>query len=128
MAGEASGLVGGWVKGFTQTEMTNSKSITLNLVVNKLCHIQERMEHLGIEREERQEKGKMWTCEKMVEKETTNQNAFCLVVGKMNVCLAIQHPIILWIQDKFLLHGRWWRRYTYSLSSLPDTSPPVFKL
>lgn len=50
MAGEASGLVGGWVKGFTETEMINSKSITLNLVVNKLCHVQERMEHLGIEK------------------------------------------------------------------------------
>lgn len=60
------------MKGFTQTKMTNSKSITLNLVVNKLCHIQESMEHLGIEREERQEKGKTWTCEKMVERETTN--------------------------------------------------------
>ena len=47
MAGEVSGLVRGWVKGFTQTEVTNNKSVTLNLVVNKLCHIQERMGHLG---------------------------------------------------------------------------------
>ena len=47
MAGEVLGLVGGWVKGFTQTEVTNNKSVTLNLVVNKLCHIQERMGHLG---------------------------------------------------------------------------------
>ena len=47
MAGEVSGLVGGWVEGFTQIEVTNNKSITLNLVVNRLCHTQERMGHLG---------------------------------------------------------------------------------
>ena len=37
------------MKGFTQTEVTNNKSATLNLVVNKLCHIQERMEKGTVE-------------------------------------------------------------------------------
>lgn len=47
MAGGVSDLVGGWVKGLTRKEMTKSKLITLNLVVNKLCHTQERMGHRG---------------------------------------------------------------------------------
>lgn len=78
--------------------------------------------------EQRQENGRCGHVKRRWKKRRPAETHSPLVVGKMNLCLAIEHPIILWIQDNLLLHGRWWRRDIYCLSSLPDTSSPVFVL